>query len=154
MYCEVFSSMSWNPINWGFVHTCDWLLKQFLIPVLNQKRECGTVCFRRQKQVSLSLFFWPNHVYKTFTGICLCIHAPKAHTVLLEYMSVLVVQSSSSFPYAQVCYCHNHFFNMSAIILKLLELFKEARLFNFFLLSRKSWLSSWVDFNFCIYLCD
>jgi len=97
---------------------------------------------RRQKGVSLSLLFSPNHVYKTFAGICLHIHAPKVHTLLLEYISVLVAECSHSFPYAQVNYFHDHFFNMCAIILKLFELFKEVCHLNFIFLSKKSWLSS------------
>lgn len=91
-----------------FVCAFDYFLKQFLVPVLNQEREWRTVCFRRQKEVRLSLFFWPNHVYKTFAGICLYTHAPKACTLLPECIFVLVVQCSSSVPYAQLSYFHNH----------------------------------------------
>lgn len=110
-----------------FVHTFDYFLKQFLLPVLNQKREWRTVRFRRQKEVSLSLFFWPSHVYETFAGICLYTHAPKEYTLLPERTSVLIAECSSSFPCAQVSYFHNHLFNMSATTVKLLELFNQVR---------------------------
>lgn len=61
-----------------------------------------------------------------------------------------VVQRSSSIPYVQVSYFHNHFFNMSAIILKLLELFKEVCLFNFFLHSKKvfAFFLNWFEFSY------
>lgn len=108
VYHEVIFCKFWNPIDFILAQNLTIILAQFQLPILNQKRGGRTLCFKRMKEVWPLLVFLLNHMYKTFAGMCLCMHYPctqSKYTCVETYFfpGSLV----SSFHYAQVRYFPN-----------------------------------------------